>query len=209
MSALKKDSNAVHLRRNLSPMHNPVFNMIKNLERSYQRLRSGNDFRVGVSWLNEMTNGRKPHGFILVAGDPLLMRTIVFKSSMEDIRIPVALFSQMERENVLLEMMSLETGIHVMDLKEGRLRPDDWPSLAYVAGRLTNLPVFIEKPRNIAEACSRARSLAEDFAIRALFIDDLRPFYACRDLVDNPEVTDCLGQLSRELGISVFGGLSA
>jgi len=194
---------------NLSPLRNPIFSVVKNIERSYQRRKSEKDLNIGVSCLNEMTNGRKPHGFILVPGDPLLMRATVFKASMEAANIPVALFSQNDRESIVLEMISLETGIYILDLKEGRLRPDDWPVLTCAAGRLIDLPVFIEKPGDIMEACSRVRLLAENSGIKALFIDDLAFFYPGIDFPDDPEVAGSFKELSRELKIPIFAGVSA
>lgn len=203
---MKTNNNVVHLPRNLSPLHDPVFNVIKNIERSYQRRKSGKDVRMGVSRLKEMSGGHKPHGLVLVPGDPLLMRATIFKASMDAANIPVALFSQMHRESIVLEMISLETGIHVADLQEGRLRPDDWPSLAWAASRLTDLPVFIENPGDVAEVCARARSLAEDFDIKAVFIDDLGSLCSRTDSGENPEATGFLRELSQELAIPVFAG---
>lgn len=208
VSALKRNSNVVRLRRNPSPMRDPVFSVVKNIEKSYQRRRSGKNPRTGVSWFKEMTVGCKQHGFVLVPGAPLLMRATVFKASMEAVNVPVGLFSQMDSESIMLEIISLETGIHAIDLKEGRLRFDDWPSLACAAGRLTDLPVFIEELGDIAEVCAKARLLAENFGIKALFVDDLASFYSGTDLVDNPEVADRLKELSRELEIPVFAGVS-
>ena len=205
---MKTNNNVVHLPRKLSPLHDPVFDVIKNIERSYQRRKSGKDVRTGVSWLKEMTDGHKPQGFILVPGNPLLMRAIVFKASMDAANIPVALFSQMHRESIVLGMISLEPGIHVADLQEGRLRPDDWPSLAWAASRLTDLHVFIEGPGDVAEVCARARSLAEDFDIKAVFIDDLGSLCSRTDSGENPEATGFLRELSQELTVPIFAGLS-
>lgn len=205
---MKKSNNVVHLPRKLSPLHDPVFDVIKNIERSYQRRKSGKDVHTGVSWLKEMTDGHKPQGFILVPGNPLLMRAIVFKASMDAANIPVALFSQVDRESIVLEMISLETGIHTADLKEGRLRPDDWPSLAWAASRLTDLPIVIENPGDVAEVCARARSLAEDFDIKAVFIDDLGSLCSRTDSGENPEATGFLRELSQELTVPIFAGLS-
>ncbi|MEN6508998.1 MAG: DnaB-like helicase C-terminal domain-containing protein [Smithella sp.] len=205
---MKKNNNVVHLPGNLSPLRNPIFSVVKNIERSYQRRKSDKDLHMGVSWLNEMTGGHKQHGFILVPGDPLLMRATVFKASMEADNIPVALFSQKDRESIVLEMISLETGIHAMDLKEGRLRLDDWPVLTFAAGRLIDLPVFIEKPGDIMEACARARLLAENSGIKALFIDDPTFFYPGIDFPDDPEVAGSFKELSRELKMPIFAGFS-
>lgn len=206
---MKRNNNIFYLPGSLSPLRDSVSNVIKNIERSYQRRKSETDFRMGLSWLNEMAGRHRQPGFILVPSDPLLMRATVFKASMEAANIPIALFSRMDRESIMLEIISLETGIHAIDLKEGRLRFDDWPSLACAAGRLTDLPVFIEKPGDIVEVCAKTRLLAENSGIKALFIDDLASFYSGTNLVDNPDIANCLTELSRELRIPIFAGLSA
>ena len=161
--------------------------------------------RSGFSSLDELTQGFQKSDLIILAGRPSMGKTALSLNIVLNIlkmtQFPLVFFSlEMSREQIMYRLLSLETNINQVCLKNGKLLQDDWIKLNKTIKILSKLPLFLEDNSNLSllDLRSKIRTLFfEQNNIGLIIIDYLQ-------LINNLELkqenrTQELSQITRSL----------
>jgi replicative DNA helicase len=80
-------------------------------------------------------------------------------------RTGVAFFSlEMSKESLVQRMLTSEARVDANSVRSGRIRDEDWPRLARVAGQISQAPIYIDDTPGITvlEMRAKSRRLAAD-----------------------------------------------
>jgi replicative DNA helicase len=91
--------------------------------------------------------------------------------------VPVALFSlEMSNAQLAMRMLCTEARISSQNIRQGRIRSDDWGKISMACGLLSKAPVYIDDTPGItfAEMRSKARKLNAEVDLGIIFIDYLQ-----------------------------------
>jgi replicative DNA helicase len=147
-----------------------------------ESLNSNNQGMVGVPSgfkdLDSVTHGFQPGQLVIVAARPgigkstLAMdisRAAALKSDM-----PVAFFSlEMSNSEIVMRMLSAETGIDLSVIRSGKISEVQWQTLAMKMGELHDKPLFLDDSPNLTmmEIRAKARRLKQRHDIRMVVVD--------------------------------------
>ena len=123
----------------------------------------------GFSNLDELTQGFQNSDLIILAGRPSMGKTAfslnIVLNILKITQLPIIFFSlEMSREQLMYRLLSLETSINQICLKNGKLSQNDWVKLNKTIKILSKLPLFLEDNSNLSISDLRAK-------IRTLFFE--------------------------------------
>ena len=103
----------------------------------------------GFGNLDALTQGFQKSDLIILAGRPSIGKTALSLNIALNIikmsRLPILLFSlEMSKEQIMYRVLSLETNINSVRLKNGKLYQNDWIKLTKIIKILSKLPFFID-----------------------------------------------------------------
>ena len=103
----------------------------------------------GFGNLDALTQGFQKSDLIILAGRPSIGKTALSLNIALNIikmsRLPIILFSlEMSKEQIMYRVLSLETNINSVRLKNGKLYQNDWIKLTKIIKILSKLPFFID-----------------------------------------------------------------
>ena len=103
----------------------------------------------GFGHLDALTQGFQKSDLIILAGRPSIGKTALSLNIALNIikmsRLPIILFSlEMSKEQIMYRVLSLETNINSVRLKNGKLYQNDWIKLTKIIKILSKLPFFID-----------------------------------------------------------------
>ncbi|WP_102144334.1 replicative DNA helicase [Mycobacterium hubeiense] len=83
---------------------------------------------------------------------------------------------EMSKSEIVMRLLSAETGIKLSDMRAGRMSDTDWTQLARRMGDLSDAPLFIDDSPNLTmmEIRAKARRLAQKHDLRLAVIDYLQ-----------------------------------
>ena len=116
----------------------------------------------GLYDLDSITQGFQKSDLIIIAGRPSIGKTAfvlnITSNIVKFLKLPVLFFSlEMSREQILYRLISIETNIEQINLKNGNLNKEDWKKLNRVLGIIRNLPLFIDDSFKISMQHIRSR----------------------------------------------------
>lgn len=181
----------------------------------YQHQHRGEIIGVpsGFYDLDQLTGGLQRSDLIIVAARPSVGKTAFSLCMAANAAIkhnrPVGLFSlEMSAEQLVLRLLSMETGIDSHRLRMGYLDEDEWGLLTHAFGKLSEAPIYIDDTAGISsqELRSKARRLHSQTGVEMIMIDYLQLMQGGR--TDNrvqeiSEISRGLKGLARELNIPV------
>lgn len=117
---------------------------------------------TGLSDLDEKTSGWQNGELIILAARPSMGKTALalnfVESCLNNKEAPVLVFSlEMPADSLVLRMLSSIGRIDQGRLRNGKLENDDWPKLEMAAGKLRDLPLFIDDTAGLTPSDIRAR----------------------------------------------------
>ena len=126
----------------------------------------------GFSNLDQITQGFQKSDLIILAGRPSMGKTAlslnILLNVLKTTQLPIVFFSlEMSREQLMYRLLSLETNINQLCLKNGKLDQNDWIKLNKTIKILSKLPLFIEDNSDLSIPDLRSK-------IRALFFEQTK-----------------------------------
>ncbi|MBM3325438.1 MAG: replicative DNA helicase [Calditrichaeota bacterium] len=169
---------------------------------------------TGFERLDELTSGFQNGELIVIAGRPSMGKTAFSLDLARNAcwlhQVPVAYFSlEMAAMAICLRMLAAEARIEHHRIRTPyRLNESEWPLVAQTAGRLAEMPFFIDDTGNLGlnELRARARRLKQQHNIGIIFIDYLQlmqPPKADNREQEVAQISRSLKGLARELNIPV------
>ena len=105
--------------------------------------------------LDSFTQGFQKSDLIIIAGRPSMGKTAlslnIGLNIAKNISLPVLFFSfEMSKEQLIYRLLTTETNISTIRLKNGNLYKKDWIILKEIMQKLANLPFFIDDTSNLS-----------------------------------------------------------
>ncbi len=175
------------------------------------RVTSG--LETGFFDLDEKTSGLQNGELVIVAGRPSMGKTAFAVNIAEHMAIvmqqPVAIFSlEMGKQQLAQRMLCSRSGVHSDKVRGNTLDADDFNKLSMVVGQICDAPLYIDDTPSLSllQLRAKARRMAAQFDIKALFIDYLQLMSHPGSDSRQQEVSELsrgIKALARELSIPV------
>lgn len=168
---------------------------------------------TGFHDLDQLTGGLQRSDLVIVAARPSVGKTSFALCLAANAAIkhnqPIGIFSlEMSAEQLVLRLLSVETGIDSHRLRMGYLDEDEWGLLTQAFGKLSEAPIYIDDTAGASsqELRSKARRLHAQTGVDMILIDYLQLMQGGR--TDNrvqeiSEISRGLKGLARELNVPV------
>lgn len=171
----------------------------------------------GFTSLDKLIQGFQKSDLIILAGRPSVGKTALSLSFALNIlqhsRLPVIFFSlEMSKEQIMYRILSAETTISQIKLKNGQLDQNDWIKLTKVIKIMAKLPFFIDETANLSVQELRLKLKAiflKQTEIGAVIIDYLQlmetsDLKAGNRVQELSYITRSLKNLSKEFNIPII-----
>lgn len=152
---------------------------LEEIEKLYNKENQIVGMTTGFTDLDIMTAGLQRGDLIIIAARPSMGKSTLVLNIAQNIAIdqqlPVAIFSlEMPAPQVLMRMLSAESGIDFSRLRTGDLTQEDWEILTQGVSSLMSAPIFINESRGVTIQTLRAegRRLKNEYDDLALIIID-------------------------------------
>ena len=171
---------------------------------------------TGFSNLDSLTQGFQKSDLIIIAGRPSMGKTAlslnIALNSIKVSRLPVLFFSlEMSKEQIMYRILSSETGVNQIRLKNGKLYQNDWKKLNKIIKIISKLPFFIDDSSNLSIQDIRSKIktiIAEQTQIGLVIIDYLQLMQSlnlnfANRVQELSQITRSLKNLAREFNIPI------
>lgn len=189
---------------------------IETIDRLYQKKTHVTGVPTGFLDFDKQTAGLQNSDLIVIAGRPSMGKSALALSIAEYAalieKIPVGFFSlEMSKEQLVQRLLCSHAKVDTHKVRSGFLAPSDWPKLTAAAGKLSEVPIFVDDSPAISalELRAKARRLKSHHDIKLIVVDYLQ---LMRGMVSRPEsrqqeiseISRSLKALARELHIPVI-----
>ena len=167
--------------------------------------------------LDRLTQGFQKSDLIILAGRPSVGKTAfsltLALNLIRNSRLPIIFFSlEMSKEQIMYRILSLETTITQVKLKNGQLEQNDWIKLTKIIKIIAKLPFFIDETVNLSIQDLRLKIkaiLLKQTQIGAVIIDYLQLMQISNSRIGNrvqelSYITRSLKNLSKEFNIPII-----
>jgi replicative DNA helicase len=190
---------------------------IKMVEKLYERKELVTGVPTGFKDLDKLTAGLQASDLIIVAGRPSMGKTALCLNVAAHAAyagVGVAVFSlEMAKEQLVLRMLCSDARVDNSRVRAGYLRESEFPRLVNAAGRLAELPIYIDDTPAISvlELRAKARRLVRDRErkIGLIVVDYLQLMRGMGTAANREqeisEISRSLKSLAKELAIPVIG----
>lgn len=167
----------------------------------------------GYKLLDEMTSGFQKGDLIVLAARPSMGKTALalgLARSAARTGATVGFFSlEMAGEQLMLRLLSTESGIPHQAIRNAAITSDEWMELADVAGKLAETKFFIDDTamQSIMDIRAKARKLKVEHNLQFLVIDYLQLIHSTKQHENRhqevSEISRALKALAKELAIPI------
>ena len=171
----------------------------------------------GFYELDSLTQGFQKSDLIILAGRPATGKTAlslnITMTAIKESKLPVLFFSlEMSKEQIIYRLLSMETNINQIRLKNGKLSQSEWIKLTKVIKVLSKLPLFVDDSVNLStnEIRSKIKTiLFEQKKIGLVIIDYLQLMNISTTRSENraqelSNITRLLKNIAREFNIPII-----
>lgn len=158
-----------------------VRDSFKMIEELYERKELVTGIPTGFVDLDRLTAGLQPADLIIIAGRPSMGKTAlalnVAINAATSRKTPVAIFSlEMSKEQLVQRLLCTEAKVDGAKLRSGYLSKQDWERLTQAAGKLSELPLFIDDTAALSVLAMRAkaRRLQREHGLGLVVVDYLQ-----------------------------------
>ena len=137
--------------------------------------------QTGFTKLDALTSGWQPSDLVIIAARPGMGKTAFVISMAKNMSIdfgyPVALFSlEMSSVQLIMRMISSETGLPSEKLRKGNLEPHEWEQLNVKVKQLSDAPLYIDDTPSLSifDLRAKARRLVSQHGVKIIIIDYLQ-----------------------------------
>ncbi len=188
---------------------------IENIDQLYQRKESITGVPTGFIDFDSKTSGLQKSDLIVIAGRPSMGKSAFAVSIAEyacvEKNIPVAIFSlEMSKEQLVQRMLCSQARVDAHKVRTGFLSPAEWPMLTKAAGKLSNIPMYIDDTPaiSILELRAKARRLKASHNIGLIIVDYLQLMQASIQSESRQqeisEISRSLKALAREINVPLI-----
>ncbi len=168
-------------REGLEAIKEVLLKAYEQIERLYGSEHALTGISTGFTDLDTKTSGFQRSDLILVAARPSMGKTAFSLNLCQNAAVKndasVAIFSlEMSKEQLVQRMLSAESCIPMQDLRNGKLKEEDWISLAKAMNSLSNCSIFIDDTPAISvlEMRAKCRKLKMEKGLDLIMIDYLQ-----------------------------------
>lgn len=171
----------------------------------------------GFYELDSLTQGFQKSDLIILAGRPAMGKTAlslnIASTAIRQSKLPVLFFSlEMSKEQIIYRLVSMETNINQIRLKNGKLSQPDWVKLTKIIKILSKLPFFIDDTADLSINDIRSKIktiLFEQKRIGLVIIDYLQLMQISKTKVENrvqelSQITRLLKTIAREFNVPII-----
>lgn len=203
------------LKRTFNEAKNLVSNALKKIK-SLESKQGMSGIPSGFKHVDKITAGWQPSDLIIIAARPGMGKTAFILSMARNIAIgaetPIGIFSlEMSAEQLMMRMISSETGIESEKLRKANLSELEWQQLYSRVNKLENAPIFIDDSPGISvfDLRAKARRLVSQHGVKMIMIDYLQLMSAGGKGIGNREqeiatISRSLKAIAKELEIPVI-----
>lgn len=168
--------------------------------------------------LDSLTQGFQKSDLIIIAGRPSLGKTAlslnIASNVIKNSKLPVLFFSlEMSKEQIMYRLLSMETNINQMRLKNGKLYQNDWIKLNKMIKIISKFPLFIDDTFNLSIQDIRSKIktiLFEQNKLGLVIIDYIQLMQNSKLKIENrvqelSQITRSLKTIAREFDIPIIG----
>ena len=164
-----------------------------------------------------MTQGLRRGDLIAFCGRPMMGKTSLAlqlaRNVAKEHNLPTCFFGfEMSKEEYTYKIISMETGIDHLQLRQGLLTGDEWPLVHKIIDELKKLPIFIEDNKNltidqIKTNCLKIKSESKKKNLGLIVIDSYHlikhtEIYDYQTKLEN--ITKDLKVLAEELNVPIL-----
>jgi replicative DNA helicase len=196
----------------INPIIHSTFEKIEELYHSAGTGVTG--IGSGFKKLDELTAGFQASDFIVLAGRPSMGKTAfalnLMRNAAVDHGIPVGFFSlEMSAASLVQRLMCTEAKVNQLNVRTGKLTPDEMRRLANHVGKLDEAPIYIDDSPglNVLQLRSKARRLVSDKHVKMFVIDYLQLMEGSKEENRQQEITKisrALKGIAKELDVPVI-----
>ena len=170
-----------HVKRSVQSAHDILARALSQIEEASKNSSSINGVPSGFRDIDKVTLGWQLSDLIIIAARPAMGKTAFVLSMARNIAVDhergVGFFSlEMSSVQLMMRLIVAETGLNGMDIKSGRLTPEQWRHLESSTKPLGAAPLFIDDTPalSVFEFRSKARRLKMHNHIEIIIIDYLQ-----------------------------------
>ncbi len=192
--------------------------VFENLEELAKSKRSITGHTTGYKILDRVTLGFKPSELIILAARPAMGKTSFALNLAYNVAVKaektVGFFSlEMPSEQLGGRIMASAAAIGLKHFQLGDLRPEQWPALARVVGKVSKAKMWVDDSPDlsIAEIRTKARQLQAMHGLDMIVIDYLQLItlgkaarYNMNKTQEVSEISRYLKNIARELNVPVL-----
>ncbi len=168
-------------REGLEAIKEVLLKTYEQIELLYGSENAITGLSTGFMDLDSKTSGFQRSDLILVAARPSMGKTAfslnLCQNAATKNEASVAIFSlEMSKEQLVQRMLSSESHIPMQDLRNGKLKEEDWISLAKAMNSLSNCSIYIDDTPAISvlEMRAKCRKLKMEKGLNLIMIDYLQ-----------------------------------
>ncbi len=200
-------------KRDAVAMKEIIKDSIEQIDALYRNKGSLTGVTTGYKDLDSQLSGMNPADLIIVAGRPAMGKSSFALCVAEAAALSgagAAIFSlEMSKENVVQRMLCSYARINAHAVRSGMLSAKDWPKLTDAAGKLSEVPIFVDDTPGVSilELRAKARRLKAKHDIGLVVVDYLQLMDAPSSESRQQEISVIsrgLKGLARELSIPVI-----
>ncbi len=150
-----------------SSMKEILVSTFDSIEEMYQNKGKMSGIPSGFIDLDKKTSGLNKSDLIIVAARPAMGKSafvlnIASYVAMHD-KVPVMIFNlEMSKEQLVKRMLSSESEVDSMKIRNADLEVDDWQKIIETSGRISDAPIYIDdtpalSPAEIRAKCRKAK----------------------------------------------------
>lgn len=169
---------------------------------------------TGFADLDSMTGGLQPADLIIVAARPSMGKSALAENIGKCVARrggTVGMYSlEMEKDSLAQRALLGEASIDSRKARRGKLEPHDWRALLEAAGRIGDIPFFIddEPNANVRQIRAKARRLKAEHGLALIIIDYTQLMDGDEELSENralqiAQITRSLKKLAKELRVPI------
>ncbi len=197
------------------PIKDIIKSTIETIDYLYQHKQSITGVATGFVDFDSKTSGLQKSDLVIIAGRPSMGKsafavTIAEHAAIQN-NVPIAIFSlEMSKEQLVQRMLCSQAQVDAHKVRTGFLSPAEWPLLTKAAGRLSNVPIFIDDTPAISvlELRAKARRLKAAHNIGLIIVDYLQLMQSSTKSESRQqeisEISRSLKALARELSVPLI-----
>lgn len=187
------------------PLWEALSDYYDKMEAKLQDKSVGYGIPSGFRDVDALIGGYNKSDLILLAGRPGQGKTSYLLSNamnMAKLGVQVAIFSmEMGIEQLVMRLVSMETGINVQKLRLGKLNPQEAARFTEAIGRMSKWNIFLDDTPALtpSELRTRARRLKSEYGIDMIILDYLQLMQSAQYAHNRTQEVGHLSRTTKEL----------